>query len=335
MKKTTKWKIYEYRWKFRDFYFDKILRRHVFEKYFKTVPVMYLYAKKIVMGKEKTNNVLYNAIMGTEPFMVCRFGNTEISLMVSVLKKRLLGETKGEKENFEKWFHRLCELSGFFPENYELSEKFTDVMLNSLGEIDVLAMWHRKMEDYLISEYFPKVKLTYLDFLEPWRSKRPWTSALKGKKVLVIHPFEKSIQEQYKKRKYLFPGTDVLPEFELKTLKAVQTIAGERDERFSDWFEALDYMYQEAMKIDFEVAIIGCGAYGLPLAAKLKKAGKKAIHLGGITQLVFGIKGRRWVESPLTKVKFNEYWVYPKEEETPMNAKNVEIGCYWECHTKE
>ena len=62
-----------------------------------------------------------------------------------------------------------------------------------------------------------------------------------------------------------------MPEFELKTLKAVQTIAGEKDERFSTWFEALEYMFEETMKIDFDIAIIGCGAYGMPLAAKLKK----------------------------------------------------------------
>ena len=46
----------------------------------------------------------------------------------------------------------------------------------------------------------------------------------------------------------------------------------------------------------FDVAIIGCGAYGMPLAAMLKQAGKQAIHLGGATQLLFGIKGKRWEE---------------------------------------
>ena len=37
-------------------------------------------------------------------------------------------------------------------------------------------------------------------------------------------------------------------------------------------------------EIDFEVALIGCGAYGLPLAAHVKRLGKKAVHLGGATQ---------------------------------------------------
>ena len=55
------------------------------------------------------------------------------------------------------------------------------------------------------------------------------------------------------------------------------------------------------MKIDFDVAIIGCGAYGFPLAAKLKQAGKQAIHLAGATQLLFGIKGKRWEEYQFQK----------------------------------
>ena len=115
------------------------------------------------------------------------------------------------------------------------------------------------------------------------------------------------------------------------TLKAIQTLCGEKDERFGTWFDALDYMYKEAMKIDFDIAIIGCGAYGMPLAAMLKKAGKQAIHLGGATQLLFGIKGRRWEENYPSKIAtfFNEYWVYPAESEKPKNASTVEMGCYW------
>ena len=73
---------------------------------------------------------------------------------------------------------------------------------------------------------------------------------------------------------------------------------GQTDERFKDRFEALDYMYKEALKIDFDIAVIGCGAYGICLASMLKNAGKQAFHLGGITQLWFGIKGKRWDNIP-------------------------------------
>jgi hypothetical protein len=188
------------------------------------------------------------------------------------------------------------------------------------------------MEDFIIEEFVPNADLTFLYRLEPWLTKgRPWSAALKGKKVLVIHPFENTIREQYKKRENIFPGTEILPEFELKTLKAVQTLCGEKDERFETWFDALDYMEREALKIDFDIAIIGCGAYGMPLAARLKKAGKQAIHLGGATQLLFGIKGKRWEENYPTSIakRFNEAWVRASADETPQAARTVEKGCYW------
>ena len=103
----------------------------------------------------------------------------------------------------------------------------------------------------------------------------------------------------------------------------------EKDNRFDTWFDALEYMYQEALKIDFDVAILGCGAYGLPLAAKLKVAGKQAIHMGGVTQILFGIKGRRWLDNPRAEINFNDAWVYPKESETPKRSNAVENHCYW------
>lgn len=112
-------------------------------------------------------------------------------------------------------------------------------------------------------------------------------------------------------------------------MKAIQTIAGERDKRFKDWFDALEFMHEETRKIDFDIAIIGCGAYGFPLAAKKKQDGKKAVHLGGATQIMFGIKGKRW-DSNLNVCKwYNDDWVYPLDIETPAKRLAVEKGTYW------
>ena len=328
----NKWKRYEKRWKFRYFYFNKCLRRHGIVKYFHKEPVMPRFAHKTVMSSAKTNAYIFDMIESGKPFLACRFGNTELQTVVGNLKVKLLGHSKEADEYLDKWFTRLGKDSGFFPVDYQYLDKFTDCILHAAGQADLLAMWHLNMEDFVIEQYANQADLTFLFRLEPWLyNGRPWSAALKGKKVLVIHPFEDTIRAQYERRDKLFPGTDILPEFELHTLKAIQTLCGEKDERFGTWFDALDYMYKEAMKIDFDIAIIGCGAYGMPLAAMLKKAGKQAIHLGGATQLLFGIKGRRWEENYPSKIAtfFNEYWVYPAESEKPKNASTVEMGCYW------
>ena len=124
--------------------------------------------------------------------------------------------------------------------------------------------------------------------------------------------------------------TDVLPDFELKTIKAVQSIAGSKVE-FATWFDAYRHMCDKIAREDFDICLIGAGAYGLPLASFAKSMGKQAIHLGGVTQILFGIKGRRWereYEDSTAKL-FNEHWVRPLASETPAHKDRVDRGCYW------
>ncbi len=260
-----------------------------------------------------------------KPAMVARFGGNEATCTAEAIGIQL-----GAKKDFsQKCIHYMHYNAGLFPIGSEMAMRFGQISTEAAKQVDLLAWWRSPMQDYLVKHVCsPNMKMTVLEDLEPYYSSTPWTAALKGKKVLVIHPFKNTIESQYQKREFLFENPNILPEFELKVLRAVQTIAGEKDERFADWEEALNYMHQEAMKIDFDVAIIGCGAYGMPLAAKIKESGKIAIHMGGATQLLFGIKGARWDHYRVSKF-FNEHWVRPSEEETPQAAKKVEGACYW------
>lgn len=284
------------------------------------------FGKITLLSSEHVNQMIYTKIMDNKPFMIGRYGSTELVTMRNV-EFALNNKIKSSMNQLNEW-------SGFFPNDIKYADKFVDTIRNASKECDIFGMWFNQFEEYFVKHYMNEnVSCTYLFNLEPWTSsENPWSAALKGKKVLVIHPFSETIKSQYEKREMIFPGTDILPEFELKTLKAVQTIAGEQDERFADWFSALDFMYREALKIDFDVAIIGCGAYGFPLAAKLKKADKQTIHLAGATQLLFGIRGKRWdtvADKEYVRKFYNDAWVYPCEEDRPRNANKVEDGCYW------
>lgn len=88
-------------------------------------------------------------------------------------------------------------------------------------------------------------------------------------------------------------------------------------------------MTDEAAKIDFEVAIIGCGAYGYPLAARIKQKGKKAVHMGDPSQLLFGIYGDRWTSLPNFEPWINDSLVRSSINEKPKGFNKVEGGCYW------
>ena len=226
--------------------------------------------------------------------------------------------------------NQLKSNAGFFPITEECVVRFCELMISDAKEIDILGSWLK--EEYYIKDEIAKAHKVRLGNIEPpyldSYSEFNWLKALKDKRVLVVHPFVKTIEKQYTtNRTRLFANPEFLPVFELLTIKAVQSIGGNSE--FDTWFDALDWMKIEMDKTDYDVCILGCGAYGLPLAAHAKRTGHHAIHLGGATQLLFGIAGRRWEEQKRYKGLFNEYWVHPDASERPANASTVENGCYW------
>lgn len=294
------------------------------------VPLMekmhHRFAGRPIEGIEEVQREMAEDIRSCRPFMAGRLGAVELANMRAY--------EFDDKRILPKDVKQLCDCAGFFPNDVSLMPRFYEEMINGCKESDYLAAWFQPFEDYYLNRVFPKdMHMTYLHYIDPFRCPHhPWTEALEGKKVLVIHPQAQIIEEQYKKRELLFPGTNILPEFKLYVQKAVQTNAGETDERYADWFEALEAMYEEAMKVDFDLAILGCGAYGFPLAAKMKQAGKQAVHMGGITQILFGIHGKRWDEDKnhqFLKQYYSKAWVHLSDKDKPRDAAAVEDGCYW------
>jgi hypothetical protein len=231
---------------------------------------------------------------------------------------------------------QMTKWSGFYPATPEMCARFEELMLHDTAMVDVLGTWLYNERFVPLPKDVVRIKLP---LLEPWHAERPWTRCLKGKRVLVIHPFAKSIMSQYARREKLFVHPDILPEFaSLRVIPAVQSLGGHCT-RFSNWFEALDWMKQEMDKTAYDVVLIGCGAYGFPLAAHAKRTGHQAVHLGGALQLLFGILGKRWEDEAQSSGwnlpagsysrLFNEYWVRPASDETPSAAPSVEGGCYW------
>ena len=284
------------------------------------------YDNRLCLDDPHANLWLGERVRSGKPFMAGRFGSGEMRTFLRTREVRM-----GLRRSVpESCMDSMCINAGFFPRQQEQVMAFGDLMEESCRQVDLLAIWGTlPMENYVLHRHVPQAKRCYLSGLEPFFAEQPWTLSWEGKQVLVIHPFEESVRLQYGRKEEFQQHMKWLPEFTLKTLKAVQTIAGTKDSRFENWFEALDWMEQEAMKEEFDIAIIGCGAYGLPLAARLKAHGRQAIHLGGAAQLLFGIRGARWDNHEIISRLFNESWVRPSEEEKPAGASQVEGACYW------
>ena len=285
---------------------------------------------------QPANDLMREMLLSGEPCLIGRFGSNELDTTLRVFErknghaawKRMLRYFRGYGGVY--WWDssirkRMNYAAGFFPATNQYLERFGERILDDCAELDVLGSWCK--EEWRLRPLFKNAKTIDLIDLEPFRHQDPWSMALKGKRVLVVHPFEASIHRQYQKRELLFSDPKVLPEFELLTLKSIQS-SGSAKVPFDDWFEALEFMCQQISEIDFDIALIGAGAYGLPLGAHVKRMNRQAVHMGGATQLLFGIRGGRW-DNEGYKYIVNEHWCRPLESEKPPRADLIEKGCYW------
>lgn len=293
--------------------------------------------RREVLDATRGNALLRAGLAGSAPFLAARLGHVESDALLnhadiaagagaSPARRRLLALAGRPTGWTPEVLRELPTNAGFFPAEPEAIERFVAVYDAAIAAVDVLGTFHFPREH----ELWPRVPgaLVAARALEPYYAPEPWTAALAGRRVLVVHPFAASIARQYARREELFADPAVLPAFALEAIPAVQTIAGNRA-GFRDWFEALDHLRDAVAAREFDVALIGAGAYGLPLAAHVKALGRQAVHMGGATQILFGIRGRRWDDHEIGRRFYNDRWVRASPDETPARAELVEDACYW------
>lgn len=318
---------------------------------------IYINLKRLFIGRDKiekqlsdsfcqytnqeANDYIYetlNKYDRKKGIMMSKLGSIELNQMVSTYfndngytLKDLINYLTGRMPLVEQHVIKgLYNNAGVFPYGLNTARKFARMAIQDCSEIDILGSY-LNAERVLSDQLKKSIKVNLNAFYAPFLWRNPWTKFLKGKRVLVIHPFVESIEYQYtNNRTKIFQDPDVLPEFqELICIKAIQSQAGEKT-KYLDWFEALQAMKDEISKKDFDVAIIGCGAYGMSLAAHVKRMGKVAIHLGGWVQMLFGVYGKRWLVDQPEFAKFvNNKWIRPNENERIKNASKIEGGAYW------
>lgn len=211
---------------------------------------------------------------------------------------------------------------------------YNDAILNT----DILSCFDSKDMYSIQNFYCSKYSLSKIHSrsLEPFYAiqynLKPWTHSLINKKLLIIHPFVESFQKQRDNKFQMFKHTKLfLDKQHIIYYKSFQTIAG--NHLHSDWKETFDIMCKDISNLDFDIALLGCGGYGLPLCNFIKKdLNKKSIYIGGGLQLLFGIMGKRWENNPMWKTIISEnntQFIKPSENELCSNLHTIENGCYW------
>ena len=290
-----------------------------------------------MVGQQALNDMLYDAIQESSPFIAGKIGANELLVSLWHLEWRLSTHL-WMKFSWETT--KLTDIgAGIFPRNPENFHEYAKAYLAALGEVNYLGMWHNEGETRLSSTFATNAKIGHWWGLRPFLiNSNPWTRALAGKKVLVVTPFVNTISQQIGKIDLIWKnyeekhGQALIPEStSFETVKFPYAFDTQVQKKYDSWQNVMKFITDEIESKDFDVTVLGCGGYSLPLVAKIKKMGRSAIHLGGDTQLLFGIKGNRWKTLAWFRELMNDYWISPLDEDKPEKEamKNCEQASYW------
>ncbi len=277
-----------------------------------------------MLSHNQTIEYIADSLSSDSPFMVSRFGCIEGEVIYRTL-------FKGPLDIDQPLRSKARNNAGIAKPNNQTLKRFSLDYMASVAKADLLAIWNFP-EQIKLAQKTANNNLCALNYIDPVfnfsQTKKSWTRALQNKNVLIIHPFVNSIQHQYIDKKNINIISEILPDFNLLTLIPPQTVDRHNDVPYS-WDEELEMFKKKILNYDFDIAIIGAGGYGAPIASFIKQLGKKSIHLGGVTQLLFGIIGKRWENRPYIQDVIGNGWIRPSSDEKHQNSSHIEGGCYW------
>ena len=254
-------------------------------------------------------------INSNAPLSIVRMGNVEAQQMLS-----------------DKLFSQMKTNAGFFGDDNDL-KKWKSMFMKALVNANLNLRVYTCHSFLVCDKVTQKLNLwiptlPYIEKVEFWFS---LLNAIKTEKIGFVSYFKKDIERQISKMKWIYPPRKDKAHLRVSTrswkiIYSENTIEGNQPKDKS-WFDVLDDLVERCLAQDCDVYFISCGCYGLILCDRLKEAGKKAIYIGGLLQLLFGLKGKRWDEREEINEYYNKYWVYPNTK--PQGWDKIEGGCYW------
>lgn len=278
-----------------------------------------------VLEQTAVNSAIAQILQRGQAAGLGKIGNTELRVVMHWL-------AQGERET-ARFLPGLREEAfvgaGIFPASDTGMADFCRLWLNSLRSLDLLAVWHNAGEAVLADRFCPHAQYGREEDYYPYLHADPWSRHMAGRRVLVVTPFADTVRQQFDRRALIWERRPlVLPDCTLDVL-AVPFSPALITPVEPTWTARLHRLTAAMEERAFDIALIGAGALSLPLVAKAKSMGRIGIHLGGATQMLFGIRGRRFDADPATAALMNTHWSRPLPQETPAAAGLVENAAYW------
>jgi hypothetical protein len=229
----------------------------------------------------------------------------------------------------------------------ETIDTWAKAMIEAVGQLDAVVAWnpmYPQQEDMFLREYARDIPRICSRALEPYYTpKNQYTLAMVAGSIAVVSPFADSITTQVGQLDKIFPADGLggqmwSPQQTFIPIQAPYGPSMTPEKQDLSWspeiliegpLSAVQHIANKVQASGARYAFVGMGCLSLLVVAELKKRGIIALHTGGATQIMFGVKGERWTYHNVISKLFNEHWCRPTEKETPSNADRVEGACYW------
>lgn len=284
--------------------------------------------KLIYNDPNKTIDDLINVFQSGQYFSIVRVGGTDYDLSVYGEKMIEPHEKFGGYYDLDRSQEHMNEYRKLTPETIR------NATMLVLGNIIFLSAFEKRdfSESYFscLTENCNAELHRYCAF-ESFHRFGEWFSCLAGKKILLVSPFKNSIQQQYKQKEKLFAFD--YPEFSLNIVQTPVTLSAVKNYPDRNTLETATKIINEIDQVDFDIALLGCGAYTSPVVNHLQKRNKSHIVLGGMLQMYFGVYGGRY-ETPFFRQWINDSWIKPLASDKLWNEIEISyisdgVGAYF------
>ena len=280
------------------------------------------------MKKAYDDNLQIKRIIeSNQPFFIGRIAGVELQTAYNQLE--------GNAYEIPSNMLELENNAGIKVANYDSLSIYTTKLLHAYEHCTHIAEWSGKVFEItgkgqtLVTKRTPHIPKLDAIALEPYYFQESWMDALKGKRILIVHPFVTTIQQQIENLKEIFPNRSWFEDCTFSFVKPPLTLAGNHQGK--DW-QLHHQQCLESIKehTDYDVALVAAGGYGMLLADFIFTEQKKSvIYVGGALQLFFGIVGKRWFDNKEIMKLMTDEWVRPDASDKPDHFTKVEKGCYW------